>query len=77
MSPILYRSENHYVIAAGKGYEVYRGGLTHATRCAVIGFPGEAGLAKALAEVKRRERLISDEIIRDYYSGPPGSFTGD
>lgn len=33
------------------------------------------GIRSAVREFKNWS--ISDEIIRDYYSGPPGSYTGD
>jgi hypothetical protein len=37
-----------------KGFEVYRTGITHSTRCAQIGFTGDEGLKRAIAEIDRR-----------------------
>jgi hypothetical protein len=54
-SDILHSTKNHFVIKAKHGYEVYKTGITHATRCAQIGYEGQEGLSKAIAECKRRE----------------------
>lgn len=37
-----------------KGYEVYKTGLTHSVRCAIIGYKGELGLQRCLTEIERR-----------------------
>ncbi len=37
-----------------KTYEVYRNGITHAERVAIIGYKGDEGLTKAKAEIERR-----------------------
>lgn len=39
-------------------YEVYKVGVTHSTRCGIIGFRDDEGLARAKAEVERR--IIAD-----------------
>jgi hypothetical protein len=52
---ILYETPFHYVIAVKNGFEVYSTGLTHATRCAQIGYKGEKGLKRAKEEINRRE----------------------
>ena len=55
-SDIVYETARHWVLNLGaKGFEVYRNGLTHSTRCAVIGFTGPKGLERAKAEIQRRE----------------------
>jgi hypothetical protein len=52
---ILYENPTHWVARAAKGgFEVYRIGITHSTRCATIGYEGDAGLQRAKAEADRR-----------------------
>ena len=52
---ILYQRGAYWVCrAVGKGFEIYKDGITHATRCAVIGFDGVEGLRRAIAEIDRR-----------------------
>ena len=52
---ILYQRGAYWVCrAVGKGFEIYKDGTTHATRCAVIGFDGVEGLRRAIAEIDRR-----------------------
>jgi len=54
-SDILYEKGRYWVMKALKGgYEVYKTGITHSTRCAQIGFPGEVGLERAKTEIDRR-----------------------
>jgi hypothetical protein len=54
-SEILYENGNYWVRASEKGgYEVYRVNLTHSVRCAIIGYKGDKGLARAKAECDRR-----------------------
>lgn len=63
-SEILYENGPFWVKAAefgtgrlrpkSKGYEVYKNGVTHAKRVAIIGFAGEKGLARAKAEADKR-----------------------
>lgn len=52
---ILYSTDKHYVIACSYGYEVYRNEVTHAVRCARIGYKEALGLDRAINEIKRRE----------------------
>ncbi len=54
-SDIVYESGEHWVLKIKSGFEVYKNGVTHSTRCAEIGWKGEKGLNKAIAECKRRE----------------------
>ena len=52
---IAYEKADYWVLKLGfKGFEVYRNGITHSTRCAVIGYQGEKGLSRAIAEIDRR-----------------------
>lgn len=55
---VLYDNESYWVTKAKHGFEVYKNGLTHSTRCAIIGYDGELGLKKAIDEANRR--LIND-----------------
>lgn len=54
---IVFEIGAHFVIRAPKGYEVYRQGLTHATRVAQIGqgYGGNRALDRAIQEAERRE----------------------
>lgn len=54
ISDIAFEADGYFVIRVPTGFEVYKTGITHATRCAVIGFKGEGGLARAKAEIARR-----------------------
>ena len=54
---IMHETKNYFVIRVIKGYEVYKTGITHAVRCAQIGFKGKVGLEKAIAECDRRKEL--------------------
>ena len=63
MTRILYENGPFWVTAAefgtgrfepkGKGFEVYENGVTHSTRRAIIGWVGEKGLTRAIAEADR------------------------
>ena len=46
---------NHWIRKIKGGFEVYKIGITHSTRCSQIGHVGKVGLEKAKAEIKRRE----------------------
>ena len=57
-SDIAYEKGCFWVLNLGsKGFEVYKNGLTHSTRCAVIGFSGQNGLDRAILEIDRRLSL--------------------
>jgi hypothetical protein len=47
-SDILYQNGKYWVIKARHGFEVYKDGITHATRAAIIGYEGNEGLNKAI-----------------------------
>lgn len=51
---IVYDTGAYWVKQTCKGFEVYKTGLTHSTRCAVIGYRGQKGLDRAKAEIERR-----------------------
>lgn len=52
---ILHETKEHFVLKAKHGYEVYRNQTTHSVRCSIIGWEGQKGLERAIAECKRRE----------------------
>lgn len=54
MTQSIYENGDYWVAKAKKGYEVYRTGITHSTRCAIIGYEGQKGLDMAKAEADRR-----------------------
>jgi hypothetical protein len=54
-SDIAYEKGPFWVLnLKAKGFEVYKTGITHSTRCARIGFTGAEGLKRAIAEIDRR-----------------------
>ena len=54
-SDITYEKGPYWVLNTGlKGFEVYKTGITHSTRCAVIGYKGQNGLDRAILEIERR-----------------------
>lgn len=58
-SEILHEAGLYWVCKSTKhiGYDVFRTGLTHSTRCAIIGYEGEDGLRRAIAEAERRAAI--------------------
>ena len=53
---IVHETADHVVLRVAKGFEVYKRGATAMTRCGIIGYSGDEGLKRALAEVERREK---------------------
>lgn len=53
-SDILYEKDDYFVIKAKHGYEVYKCGITHSTRCAQIGYTGGIGMQKCIQEINKR-----------------------
>lgn len=45
---------SYWVKQVDSGYEVYKTGITHSVRCAIIGYRGEIGLERAKREIERR-----------------------
>lgn len=61
---IIFESGNYWIFdAKQKGFEVYKSGITHSTRCAVIGFTGQAGIDRAKQEIKRRQELDDRTVL--------------
>lgn len=54
-------------------FEVYENGITCSTRVARIGYKGDKGLSRAIAEAKRRQSLVGKTVIR---SINPKAFLG-
>ena len=55
LSDIVVETDNHFAIRVKNGFEIYRRGLTHATRVAQIGWTGKEGLERTRKEIARRE----------------------
>lgn len=54
-SDIAFELGDFWVLNLGsKGFEVYKNGITHSTRCAIIGYSGNNGLQLAIQEINRR-----------------------
>lgn len=51
---IVYEAGEYFAVRVPKGFEVYRQGLTHAERCAHIGYTGEKGWDRMKQEIERR-----------------------
>lgn len=56
---IAYENPTHWVLRLAKGFEVYRNTTTHSVRCARIGYEGNKGLQRAIAEADRRHKESS------------------
>ena len=65
LSDVVYETEKHWVLRVPSGFEVYRTGVCVSVRCAQIGFTGEEGMKRALAEVERREKLADSLQLRE------------
>lgn len=80
MTAILYQTSDFWVckerFGSGRlgpksnGYAVYRNGITHSTRVAQIGFDGEEGLRRAIAEADRRVGLVTKTITTSFDHPP-------
>lgn len=57
LSDVVHETDKHFVLRVKKGFEVYRNGVCAAEKCSTIGFEGQEGLSRAIAEVERREAL--------------------
>lgn len=56
LKDVVYETSKYWVLSKHeKGYEVYKIDGTHSIRCAIIGYKGQEGLERAIAEAKRRE----------------------
>ena len=56
LNDIKHETPNYWVLSVTNGYEVYKKGLTHSTRCAIIGYSNGAGLKRAIKECNKREQ---------------------
>ena len=56
-SDIKYEKGDFWVLKVKNGFEVYKIGITHSTRCASFGYAGGEGLNRAIAEIDRRIAL--------------------
>lgn len=63
---IVCENGKYYILRVKTGYEIYKNGPTHATRCAIIGYKGNNGFNKALIEIDRRVKLDGELIVRNY-----------
>lgn len=58
-SDIAYEKGPFWVLnIKAKGFEVYKTGISYSTRCAIIGYTGDKGLARAIAEIERRLAIL-------------------
>lgn len=65
---IVFESGKYWVFdAKKKGFEVYKTGVTHLTRCAQIGWTGQVGLDRAKQEIKRRQELDDRAVLHSSY----------
>jgi hypothetical protein len=55
LNGIVFEDGDFFVLKVSKGFEVYKNGVTHSTRCAQVGFEGQGGLDRAKAEIQRRK----------------------
>lgn len=59
LTDILYASPSgqYFIMRATKwkGFAVYQNKITHSVCCARIGFEGDKGMQRAMAEIERRE----------------------
>jgi hypothetical protein len=55
LKDIVFETDRYWVKRVPKGFEVYKTGLTHSTRVAIIGYTGDKGLQRAKLEIERRE----------------------
>ncbi len=64
---ILYQNGDYWVCEAPqgkKGFEVYRDTITHAERCAIIGYEGYYGFALAMKECDKRANKLSGFFMK-------------
>lgn len=57
LKDIVFESGNYFVLKAKHGFEIYKSGTTHSTRCAIIGYEGEIGMDKAIREILKRKEI--------------------
>lgn len=57
LEDIEYETKNYWVLRVISGYEVYKKGVTHSSRCTQIGWKGKKGKTRAIAECNRRDAV--------------------
>lgn len=57
LKDIVFESGKYLVLKTKHGFEVYKHGITHSTRCAIIGYKGHIGLDKAIREIQKRKEI--------------------
>lgn len=63
LTDVKFETHDFWVLAVGgKGYEVYRKGVTHSTRVARIGPGANLGLARAIDEARRRQSELDEGL---------------
>lgn len=67
---IAFETDQYWVKRVPKGFEVYKTGLTHSTRVAIIGYTGADGLRRAKQEIARRQGTTLGRL------GPSGAYAG-
>lgn len=55
LDDVIHETRNHWVLRVKNGFEVYKTGVTHSVRCAIIGYKGEEGKKRAITECERWE----------------------
>lgn len=54
ISDIVYEEGRFFALPYECGYEVWENGVTHATKCATIGWKGKKGIERVKQEIVRR-----------------------
>ena len=58
MINIIFETKKYYIVRVKNGFEVYKNGVTAATRVAQIGYQGAKGLQRAKLEIEKREAAL-------------------
>lgn len=56
---VIYENKRFWVLKVKGGFEVYKTGVTHSTRCSQIGHTGSEGETRAIKEADRRAAIVS------------------
>ena len=59
MDAIVFESGHFYAVRCSYGYDIYKNGVTGATRVARIGYKGSEGLERVKTEIARRMGELS------------------
>ena len=55
LKDIVFELDNYFVLKAKHGFEIYKSGITHSIRCAIIGYEGQIGIDKSIREIQKRQ----------------------